>query len=81
MVRSAGLLRARHECGLSSLRSLSRLMPSWFSVNLCQAGRIKENIYKADCAGGFNKNQEVSGPLLLLDSTVGELEDNFALVC
>lgn len=68
MVRSAGLLRARHECGLSSLRSLCRLMPAWISVNLCQASRIKENIYKALlCYSSFEKNQEVSPSLALLE--------------
>lgn len=61
MVRSAGLLRARHQCGLSSLRSLYRLRPPWISVNLCQLSWIKENIYKALlCPSGLEKHQGFS---------------------
>lgn len=81
MVRSAGLLRARHGCGLSSLRSLCRLMPAWISVNLCQAGPIKGNIYKALlCQSGFEKNEEVFCLFTLLDSSVGNLEANLAVL-
>ncbi|KAL7395159.1 hypothetical protein ABVT39_011135 [Epinephelus coioides] len=77
MARSAGLLRARHARGLSSLRSLCRLMPAWISVNLCQAGRIKGNIYKEPlCWSALEKDQEVSLPLALTNSAVEELQAN-----
>lgn len=61
MVQSAGLLRARHACGLSSFRSLCRLMPTWIQVNLCQAGGIKENIYMVLlCGFAFEENRWIS---------------------
>lgn len=78
MVLSAGLLRARHECGLSSLRSLCRLMPAWISVNLCQTGRIKENIYNTSSSVlvRLRKESGVFSLFGLLESTAGELEAN-----
>lgn len=81
MVQSSGLLRARHACGLSSFRSLCRLMPTWIQVNLCQAGGIKENIYMVLlCGFAFEENQWISASSALLFSSAGGLEANLALL-
>lgn len=60
-----------HAGGLSSLGSLCRLMPAWISVNLRQAGRIKENIYQALLARPWKR---------IRSFVLSELEGNLPLL-